>query len=244
MQYEILKNVPNNMKIQDEITDKLWEEFMFNDPVSNKYWGELYNLFPEYQFSLKVKDKIIGVANCLPYFWDRPFEQLPEKGWDWVFEKGVNDRLNNVKANTLNGLQIAVNLEFQGQGISSLILKEMIILARDNGYKYVTIPVRPSMKSIYPLITIDNYINWKRSDGLPFDPWLRVHRKMGGQIIKPCHQAMYIPGTIEQWEQWTGMKFLETGEYVVKGALNPIKIDIEQDLGEYIEPNIWVLHRV
>src|SRR5690554_4963478 len=136
-------------------------------------------LFPEYQFSLKSSDKIIGVANCLPFFWDKSFEELPERGWDWVFEKGINDKLNDIKANTLNGLQIAVNKECQGKGISSIILKEMVSVARDNGFKYITIPVRPSLKSKYPLIPIDHYIKWKREDSLPYDPWLRVHIRMG-----------------------------------------------------------------
>lgn len=40
------------------------------------------------------------------------------------------------------------------------------------------------------------------------------------------------------------MKFYETGEYVVPGSLEPVKINKEKDIGEYIEPNIWVLHEV
>ena len=71
--------------------------------------------FPEYQFSLKSIDKIIGIANCLPFFWDKSFVELPE-GWDWVLEKGINDKLNGIKANVLNGLQIAVNKDYQGRG--------------------------------------------------------------------------------------------------------------------------------
>ncbi|MCD6180918.1 MAG: GNAT family N-acetyltransferase [Candidatus Cloacimonetes bacterium] len=244
MQYKVIKNVPNHVKLQDKGTSKLWPEFMFHDLVSNANWLKLFELFPEVQFSLMANDEIIGVANCLPYFWDKSFEELPERGWDWVLEKGINDKLNNIKANTLNGLQIAVNKEHQGKGISSVIVKEMISIARDNGFKYVTIPVRPSLKSKYPLIPIDNYIKWERKDGLPFDPWLRVHVRLGGKIIKPCHKAMYIPGTIAEWEEWTKMKFFETGDYVIQGALKPVKINLEKDIGEYIEPNVWVLHEV
>ena len=40
------------------------------------------------------------------------------------------------------------------------------------------------------------------------------------------------------------MTFPESGEYVVNGALNPIVISLEEDLGVYIEPNIWVLHEI
>lgn len=244
MQYKVLKNVPNHVKLQNDITSELWPEFMFHDPVSNSNWYKLFELFPDLQLSLINNDEVIGIANCISYFWNRSFEDLPERGWDWVFEKGIDDKLNDIKANTLNGLQIAVNKRHQGKGISSLLLKEMISIAHEDGFKYVTIPVRPSFKSKYPLIPIDNYIKWKREDGLPFDPWLRVHVRLGGKIIKPCHKAMYIPGTIDEWEDWTDMNFFESGNYVIKGALKPVTINIEKDIGEYIEPNVWVLHEV
>jgi GNAT superfamily N-acetyltransferase len=244
MDYKVLKNIPNHNAMQNAITDSLWSEFMFHDPVSGKNWEKLFEYFPEYQFSLTCDDEIIGVGNCLPFYWDKCFDELPEEGWDWVFEKGVSDYEKGVKPNVLNGLQIAVNAKWQGQGVSTKVLKEMAAIAKVNGLDYVTIPVRPSLKSKYPLTSIDHYINWKRDDGLPFDPWLRVHARFGGKIIKPCHEAMRIPGRIQEWEKWTGMTFPESGEYVVNGALNPIVISLEEDLGVYIEPNIWVLHEI
>lgn len=244
MEYEFIKQIPNHNKIQSKITSNLWPEFMYHDPVSNSNWSKLFELFPEYQFSLKSNDEIIGIANCLPYFWDKEFEDLPEKGWDWVFVKGINDKLNNIKPNTLNGLQIAVSKDHQGKGISTLMLKEMFSIARNYGFRYITIPVRPSIKSKYPLTPIGNYIKWKREDGLPFDPWLRVHVRLGGRIIKPCHQAMYIPGSIKEWEEWTKMSFLETGDYIIQGALNPVQMNLEKNIGEYIEPNVWVIHEI
>ena len=245
MNYELIKDVEGHLELQNEITLKLWPEFMLHDPVSQKYWSKLYELFPEYQFSLKYEGEIIGTGNCLPYFWDKPFTELPEKGWDWVFEKGINDKLNKIKSNTLNGLQIAVNKEHQGKGVSSLVLKEMIAIAKEKGFDYVTIPIRPSLKSNYPLISMDSYIEWKREkDGQPYDPWLRVHQRAGGKVIKVCHEAMYIPGSIKEWEEWTGLKFKESGKYIVDGALSPVKIDLEKDLGEYVEANVWILHEV
>jgi hypothetical protein len=55
---------------------------------------------------------------------------------------------------------------------------------------------------------------------------------------------MRIPGSISDWEQWTGLKFFESGDYVIEGALNPVNIDLEKDLGIYTEPNVWVLHQL
>jgi hypothetical protein len=55
---------------------------------------------------------------------------------------------------------------------------------------------------------------------------------------------MEIPGTISEWEHWAGMKFFESGEYIVPGALTPVQIDIDEDRGIYIEPNVWIVHEV
>src|SRR6056297_1386572 len=51
--------------------------------------------------------------------------------------------------------------EAKGKGVSSLVLKEMAAIAKAKGFQYVTIPVRPSLKSQYPLIPIDHYVNWR-----------------------------------------------------------------------------------
>lgn len=38
------------------------------------------------------------------------------------------------------------------------------------------------------------------------------------------------------------MSFPESGEYVVPGALQPVRIDLQKDLGVYEEPNVWMRH--
>jgi hypothetical protein len=40
------------------------------------------------------------------------------------------------------------------------------------------------------------------------------------------------------------MVFPETGDYVVPGALVPVRIDREADEGRYGEPNLWMRHEV
>jgi hypothetical protein len=49
---------------------------------------------------------------------------------------------------------------------------------------------------------------------------------------------MLVKGTMDEWQSWTGMIFSDTGSYTVEGALAPIAISREADLGEYIEPNV------
>ena len=40
------------------------------------------------------------------------------------------------------------------------------------------------------------------------------------------------------------MYFPETGPYVIGGALRPVEMDLERDLGVYIEPNVWMCHPI
>ena len=55
---------------------------------------------------------------------------------------------------------------------------------------------------------------------------------------------MVITGTVAEWEEWTHMRFPKSGRYVVPGALEPVVIDRENDLGRYVEPNVWMRHQI
>jgi hypothetical protein len=106
-------------------------------------------------------------------------------------------------------------------------------------------PVAPSRKCDYPLIDMRDYIGWTLPDGRsPFDPWLRVHWKLGGRVLHVCPRSMVITGTVADWQQWTGLPMPGTGHYVVPRALAPIDVDHERDLVSYTEPNVWVRHEV
>lgn len=118
----------------------------------------------------------------------------------------------------------------------------MRAIGTSKGFKHLVAPVRPNQKSKYPLTSIDDYITWTNEEGLPFDAWLRVHARAGARILKPCHQAMTIRGTRAEWEEWTGLKFPQSGPYHIPGALNPMNMDVEKDEGIYIEPNVWMAH--
>ena len=78
---------------------------------------------------------------------------------------------------------------------------------------------------------MQRYVTWTDENGALFDPWLRTYRRPGARIVKVALQAMRVPGAIAEWEQWTGLKFPESGAYSVRGALEPVQIDCERNLG-------------
>jgi hypothetical protein len=102
--------------------------------------------------------------------------------------------------------------------------------------------VRPTLKERYPLVDADRYARWVRDDGLPFDPWLRVHARADAKLVGVCPSSMRIPGTVAEWEEWAAMAFPDSGDYVVPGALTTVRIDRGADLGLYVEANVWMHH--
>jgi GNAT superfamily N-acetyltransferase len=246
--YQIIS--PDDLKDYRELAGDIavasWPEFMLHDPIADKHWHELFDRFNENQFALldKEEDRMAAMANSLPFYWDQPLEELPEGGWDWVFLKAIDDQKNGVAPNIQSAIQINIHPDYQSQGLSSTMVQAMRGIAKSHGFDHLIAPVRPNQKSRYPLTSIDDYIRWTNDDGLPFDAWLRVHARAGARIVKPCHQAMTIRGTRDEWQDWTGLKFPQSGPYVIPGALNPIEMDIEKDEGEYVEPNVWMVHNV
>ena len=229
-----------------ELAEASWPEFMLNDPIAGEHWHELFDRFNEYQFALFDTEtkRMAAMGNSLPFFWDQPLEALPEGGWDWVLMKAVEDHKQGIKPNIQSAIQINIHPDYRSQGLSSKMVHAMRGIGQAQGFKYLVAPVRPTEKSKYPLISIDDYIKWTNSENLPFDAWLRVHARLGARILKPCHEAMTIQGTRAEWEQWTGMKFPQSGQYVISGALNPMEMNVENDQGVYIEPNVWMVHEL
>jgi hypothetical protein len=103
--------------------------------------------------------------------------------------------------------------------------------------------VWPEYNMHYPTIPIERYARWTRPDGSPFDPWMRVHTRLGARIGPAIPRSLHITGTVGEWETWTRMAFPETGDYVFPAGLATVHIDRDRDLGEYWEPNVWIIHQ-
>lgn len=205
----------------------------------NEYWPRLTEELPEYQFHVLDGDEVIARARCLPVRWDGTVEDLPE-GIDGAMIRGFEER----GANVLCALLIAVPVAHRGTGASVAALAGMAEIAQRHGLRSLIAPVRPSWKDRYPLTPIERYATWRRDDGLPFDPWLRIHERFGGEIVKPEPRSLRITGTVAEWESWTEMAFPESGEYVFPQGLATVAIDRDEDRGRYWEPNVWMRHAV
>jgi GNAT superfamily N-acetyltransferase len=226
----------------DIMCSAAWPELMLHDPVADRNWNRLRDDWPKFQLVLVDEaGEVAAASQAAPLQWDGTDEGLPE-GWDAQFERSVAGLDAGCQPDALGAIQICVAPGRRGSGLSAVMLEGMRRTALDARLKAVIACVRPTEKGRYPLLPIETYAAWKRADGLPFDPWLRVHARAGARIVRGSPRSMTITGSVGEWQEWTGLTFPVSGPYVVDGALSPVEIDLAADCGVYYDPNIWMVH--
>ena len=214
----------------------IWPEFMAHDPVVQSFWPQLYDQYPDFQLWVVDREarRTVGYACTLPVRWEGEIEP---RGVDWALSNGAAG-----DPTTLCAIVAGIVPEYRDSGLSAAIVRRMASLAPAHGLDALIAPVRPTWKERYPLVPIERYLLWRREDGLLYDPWLRTHERLGAEVVGPASRSMTITGSREEWEEWTGLQFPEDGDYVVPRALAPVSF--ANGSGTYVEPNVWVRHRV
>jgi GNAT superfamily N-acetyltransferase len=228
-----------------ELLEPAWErtrdtmpEYNNHGDVLNEYWWRLTDERPDFQFHLvDEEDAILARARSVPLRWDGTIDDLPA-GIDGAIARGFDEG----GANVLCALVIMVPNNLQSRGISRLALQAMAEIARRHGLGSLIAPVRPSWKERYPLVPIERYAGWRREDGLLFDPWMRVHERLGATVLKPEPLSLRITGTVDEWESWTAMSFPDSGDYWFPRGLATLHVDRDEGRGSYWEPNVWLHH--
>lgn len=205
------------------------------------FYSQLLNEFPDYQLCLvdEATGYPVAVGNTVPLYAD--LGDLPPEGWDWIVETAARDLTHR---NVLGALAISVPAIHRGRGLARKMIAAFQALAASKGLDGIIAPVRPSEKARHPFVPIEDYVNWTEADGRAYDPWLRSHISAGGRVIGPCKRSMVVEEPIPFWENWTGSKFRHTGDYALDGALAPINISVDDNMGRYCEPNVWFAYAV
>ncbi len=237
-----LAEQPDMAQRVERFGSSVWPKFMLSDVVSDRYWPRLAADLPSYQLALLGSDGALeAVARSAPLTWDGTSTDLP-RGWDRQFERSVDELERGVAPNTLGAIMIVTDPARRGDRLSGSMVQAMQAGARLRGLRALIACVRPTLLERYPLTPIAQYAQWTREDGLPFDPWIRLHVRLGGRLERPEPQSMLVTASVAEWETWTGLAFPDTGLYVVPGACAPVEIDREADVGTYHDPNVWIIH--
>ena len=222
--------------------DGEWPEFMHHDPIGNSLMGRVIELFPDQCLVATEDGKLIAHGRSIPFvFPDEHRTELPAGGWDRALQWGIADHRQGRTPNVSSALEIVIGRTHLGRGLSHLMLAAMRQAVKAKGHQTLYAPVRPNGKED-PAQPMAEYIQQIRADGLPVDPWLRVHVKAGGKIVKVAPTSMVMAGSLAEWRDWTGLPFDQTGDVHVPKALVPVHCDVDHDHAVYVEPNVWVQH--
>ena len=218
--------------------DGVWPEYNHHGNHTGRYFGALVPEHAQFQV-LFIDDRSGRVAargRTIPFRWDGTLGDLPA-GIDAMGIRAVTEA---APPTALSALAAEVDPSYQGSRLSALLIASMRAVAQGRGLAPLLAPVRPRWKDRYPLTPIAHYAEWRRDDGLPFDPWLRTHERLGGKFLRGEPRSLEITAPVADWEGWTGLWFPEGGTYVFPGGLAPLKV--ADGTGTYFEPNVWVLH--
>jgi GNAT superfamily N-acetyltransferase len=223
---------------------RVWPAFMYHDETSSLYYDDAATTYAEFVMLAVDDGQPVARLFSVPFAWDGdPTKALPEDGWDWVIRTANQTRSVGSVPNLVSALEITIRPDRRGRGLAAVLMDAMRRNVARLGFSDLVAPVRPNAKDD-PEEPMTSYAFRTRADGLPVDPWLRVHVRAGGRVRNVARTSMTIPGTLARWREWTGLPFDVSGPVHVPGALVPVMCAAEHDYGVYVEPNVWVHHRL
>ncbi|GAB3748039.1 GNAT family N-acetyltransferase [Microlunatus parietis] len=208
-------------------------------PRLARRWPELSVALVDDDGSCVARGVTIPYASTVP-----GRDPYPEAGWEQAVVWATEDALDGREPDTLCALEIAVHPDHQRRGLSIRALQAMRQNAVDAGFARFIAPVRPPRKADEPWTPMVEYARRTRDDGLPEDPWLRVHVREGGRIraIAPCSAT--VSAGLDRWRTWTGLPLDADGPVAIPGGLAPLAVSVSLGIGCYVEPNVWIDHSV
>lgn len=226
------------------VLESRWPTFMLaGQPRHGIDLIELLSAVPQHQVLLLGRDDLVLAAGLsVPLSWDRTVDGLPA-GWDGAVSEGARLASGGDRPNAVAALSITMTPAAAGRGLAARMVGALKVAAADAGIEAMIAPVRPVLKHHYPLIPMAQYLTWRTDDDQPFDPWVRLHLRLGGVQAGIAYPSMTVRGSVAEWQEWTDLSLPGAGEYVIPGGLVPLTVDRRADVATYREPNVWFVHR-
>ncbi len=236
MKLVTLDKMPEMSGALKELNDATWPEFLLHADIRS--WSSIYTEYQGFQILVLEHDALLAAGLTVPFEWS-PGDLLPST----IDEVVYPSRWPLKNAGVLCALGVLVRPMYRRKGLSRKILREMLSLSETNGMHGVLAPVRPNRKHEFPKESIETYAERRDAKGRLLDPWLRVHEELDGERLGFAHASVTVTGSIDEWENYTGMGFQASGCFSILEGLAPVTIDLENDLGTSREPNVWYFHR-
>src|SRR5271155_134268 len=118
--------------------DGLWPEYNHHGNHARRYFGALVPAYANLQvlFIDERKDRVIARGQSIPFRWDGTLDDLPA-GIDSV---GIRAITESVPSTALSALSAEVDPDYQGSGLSALVIKTMRAIAQLHGLAPLVAP--------------------------------------------------------------------------------------------------------
>lgn len=181
--------------------------------------------------------------------WDGEYSSLP-RGWTGAVRASYEESvLGSVHPTTLVGLFIFAENAYREHGWAAEIATEMKRVAADSGLRDVIIPLRLPTRYEWQFARMpyEEFAFLRRDDGDYRDHWLRMHVRLGAEILGVCpvsHQHGLHPDDLRRQAQ--AEPFQRSGEYVVRirDEYYSAFVDLERQYSIINEGCVWVRHAV
>ena len=175
---------------------------MHHNESGGRYWERLYDEHPDFQLALLDGDELVAELHSLPLAWDgtrrRPARRLGRR---------VHPRLRERPRGGPCSARSRSRWRPSGRAGSSRRTCSRRCATRRPGAASASSSRRSGRRSsALPADPDRAYSGWRRADGSHFDPWLRVHERVGGELIAPAPESMVIEAPVADWEEWTGSR--------------------------------------
>ncbi len=151
MSFEVttLERNPEVAEQVGRLAEEGWPAFLLHGDT--KHWDRLFDDFAEYQILFREPaGGLIAVGHAVPFVWVGTPEDLPSTMSE-LLKRALRTRRDRSTPNTLSALAAIVTASHQRSGLSAEILRAMRSLAAERGMPSLVAPVRPTLKSSYPL---------------------------------------------------------------------------------------------
>lgn len=232
--------------IYKELEEPNWAPWL---RASSQVLAKRAAVFPEGQIAVWSKDgRPIANLNLSRFSYNGDPKSLPT--WDELMgNPATGENTFDLNGNALGMMSINIHPEFQGVGLTRVIIDAAKKTAKMLGTKHVMGSFRPSQFGEYshevdPRVSFSEYVNKKRADdNLPQDAWLRALTRNGMSMLRIDEPGMVVSDVskkqFEEYrrnynpEKWTKISVNvwrcgETGMWLVGDTT-----------ATYVESNVW-----
>ena len=239
----------SNVQTNDETSKlmaKVWPRYLIEksdieepqEPTSLSD-EELSTRFRLWGIRRKSDAKLVAFASAVLISVDSKAASYSNDGWRFA----LNAYYRGGKVTCICLLSANVDPEFRSLKFSYALIQAAKEIATLLNLSCVLAPVRPTQKSQFPYMPIAEYLAKRSGSGEIFDPWLRTHKKLGGEILNICTESVIVKASLNKWQEWLGLTVLPSS-FIPEMGLVPVSVDQQKNLGIYSEPNVWVRYKI